>query len=37
MELILLEKPPVAQLLKNFTPFYGTGNFITMFSLVPLS
>jgi hypothetical protein len=28
----LLEKQPVAQLLKNFTTFYGTRRFITVFS-----
>jgi hypothetical protein len=27
---VLLEKPPVAQLLKNFLPFYGTRRFITV-------
>jgi hypothetical protein len=26
----LLEKPPVVQLLKNFSAFYGTQRFITM-------
>jgi hypothetical protein len=29
---ILLEKPLVAQLLKNFPTFYGTHKFITMFT-----
>jgi hypothetical protein len=28
----LLEKPPVAQLLKNFPAFYGTRKFITVFT-----
>jgi hypothetical protein len=28
----LVEKPPVAQLLKNFTAFYGTRMFITVFT-----
>jgi hypothetical protein len=28
----LLEKPPVAQLLKNFPIFYGTRRFITVFT-----
>jgi hypothetical protein len=28
----LLEKPPVAQLLKNFPTFYGTQRFITVFT-----
>jgi hypothetical protein len=28
----LLEKPPVAQLLKNFPTFYGTRRFITVFT-----
>jgi hypothetical protein len=32
MELSLLEKPPVAQLLKNFPTFYGTRRFFTMFT-----
>jgi hypothetical protein len=27
---VLLEKPPVAQLLKNFPIFYGTRRFITV-------
>jgi hypothetical protein len=31
MSWVLLEKPPVAQLLKNFPTFYGTRRFITMF------
>jgi hypothetical protein len=31
-----LEKPPVAQLLKNFPAFYGTRRFITVFTLVPI-
>jgi hypothetical protein len=30
MELSLLEKPPVVQLLKKFPAFYGTGRFITV-------
>jgi hypothetical protein len=30
--LLLLEKPPVAQLLKNFATFYGTRRFITVFT-----
>jgi hypothetical protein len=29
---VLLEKPGVAQLLKNFPIFYRTGSFITMFT-----
>jgi hypothetical protein len=29
---VLLEKPPAAQLLKNFPKFYGTWRFITMFT-----
>jgi hypothetical protein len=29
---VLLEKPPVAQLLKNFPTFYGTRRFITVFT-----
>jgi hypothetical protein len=33
MELALLEKPPVAQLLKKFSTFYGTRRFITMFKI----
>jgi hypothetical protein len=32
MSWILLEKPPVAQLLKNFPTFYGTRKFITVFT-----
>jgi hypothetical protein len=32
MELSLLEKPTVAQLLKNFPIFYGTRRFITVFT-----
>jgi hypothetical protein len=28
---VLLEKPPIAQLLKNFPIFYGTGRFISRF------
>jgi hypothetical protein len=31
---VRLEKPPVAQLLKNFPPFYGTRRFITVFTRV---
>jgi hypothetical protein len=30
--IVLLEKPPVVQLLKNFPTFYGTRNVITMFT-----
>jgi hypothetical protein len=30
----LLEKPPIAQLLKNFPTFYGTRKFITVFTRV---
>jgi hypothetical protein len=30
---MLLEKPPVAQLLKNLPVFYGTLRFITLFSI----
>jgi hypothetical protein len=29
---VLIEKPPVAQPLKNFVTFYGIGRFITMFT-----
>jgi hypothetical protein len=29
----LLEKPPVAQLLKDFSKFYGTRRFITLFTI----
>jgi hypothetical protein len=32
MELSPLEKPPVAQLLKNFPIFYGTRRFFTVFT-----
>jgi hypothetical protein len=32
MELALLEKPTVMQLLKNFPTFYGTGRFNTVFT-----
>jgi hypothetical protein len=32
MELILLEKLPIVQLLENFPPFYGTRKFITAFT-----
>jgi hypothetical protein len=32
MELTLLEKSPVVQLLKNFPEFYGTRRFITAFT-----
>jgi hypothetical protein len=32
MELTLLEKPLLVQLLKNFPPFYGTRRFITVFT-----
>jgi hypothetical protein len=32
MELALLEKLPVVQLLKNFLAFYGTRKFITVFT-----
>jgi hypothetical protein len=32
MELILLEKPPVVKLFKNFPTSYGTRCFITMFT-----
>jgi hypothetical protein len=31
----LLEKPPVAQLLKNFPIFYGTRKYITVITRVP--
>jgi hypothetical protein len=33
MELTLLEKPAVAQLLKNFPTFYGTQRFIIIFTI----
>jgi hypothetical protein len=32
MELALLEKLPIVQLLKNFPAFYGTRYFITVFT-----
>jgi hypothetical protein len=32
MELALLEKPPVVQILKDFPEFYGTRRFITVFT-----
>jgi hypothetical protein len=32
MQLSLLEKPPVVQLLKNLPAFYGTQRFITVFT-----
>jgi hypothetical protein len=32
MDLSLLEKPPIVQLLKNFPAFYGTRRFITVFT-----
>jgi hypothetical protein len=34
MELSPYEKPPVAQLLKNFPTFYATQRFITVFTTV---
>jgi hypothetical protein len=33
MEMSPLEKPTVAQLLKNFPAFYGTRRFITVFTI----
>jgi hypothetical protein len=30
---VLLEKPPVVQLLKNFLAFYGTRKFLTVFTI----
>jgi hypothetical protein len=32
--LLLLEKPPIVQLLKNLPIFYGTQKFITVFTRV---
>jgi hypothetical protein len=32
LELTLLEKLPIVQLLENFTAFYGTRRFITAFT-----
>jgi hypothetical protein len=32
MELSLLEKPPIVQLLKKFPALYGTQRFITVFT-----